>query len=42
MLGVLPNSKEIKDIDPLLYLWMFYSWQKDLQEKAEFGRTPSI
>ncbi len=39
MLGVLPNSKEIKDIDPLLYLWMFFSWQKDLQEKAEFAEN---
>lgn len=42
MLGVLPNSKEIKNIDPLLYLWMFYSWQKDLEEKAEFAENYAL
>ena len=42
MLGCLPNSDKIKNIDSLLYLWMYFSWQKDQEEKHKFAEDYSM
>ena len=42
MFNKLPNDEWFEKIDPVLKLWLYESWCKDLEEENEFARSYSI
>jgi len=42
MFSKLPNDPWFENLDPILHLWMYQSWIKDLEEKNEFARSYAI
>src|SRR6201986_485174 len=42
MFNKLPNDEWFEKIDPVLKLWLYESWRKDLEEENEFARSYAI
>lgn len=42
MFHKLPNDDWFEDLDPVLRLWLYESWCRDLEEQNEFARSYAI